>query len=108
MSAFKWRHFAGEVILWAVRWYCRYGISYRELEEMLGGSARPGAAAGSPSPGGSTSLMFRSRGAESISTARSTSRARRSTSSWLTGAAPRKRLAASAPRSGARATGSRG
>ena len=36
MSAFKWRHFAGEIILWAVRWYCRYGISYRELEEMMG------------------------------------------------------------------------
>ena len=36
MSAFKWRQFTGEVILWAVRWYCRYGISYRELEEMLG------------------------------------------------------------------------
>jgi transposase-like protein len=36
MSVFKWRQFAGEVILWAVRWYCRYGISYRELEEMLG------------------------------------------------------------------------
>jgi IS6 family transposase len=36
MSAFKWRQFAGEVIPWAVRWYCRYGISYRELEEMLG------------------------------------------------------------------------
>ena len=35
MSAFKWRHFAGEVILWAVRWYCRYGISDRELEAML-------------------------------------------------------------------------
>ncbi len=35
MSAFKWRHFAGEVILWAVRWSCRYGISYRELEAML-------------------------------------------------------------------------
>jgi transposase-like protein len=32
---FKGRHFEGEVILWAVRWYCRYGISYRELEEML-------------------------------------------------------------------------
>ena len=32
---FKWRHYQGEVILWAVRWYCRYGISYRELEEML-------------------------------------------------------------------------
>jgi IS6 family transposase len=35
MSVFKWRHFAGEVILWAVRWYCKYGISYRELAEML-------------------------------------------------------------------------
>ncbi len=32
---FKWRHFRGEVILWAVRWYCRYGVSYRDLEEML-------------------------------------------------------------------------
>jgi hypothetical protein len=21
--------------LWAVRWYCRYGVSYRDLEEML-------------------------------------------------------------------------
>jgi len=36
VAAFKWRQFAGEVILWAVRWYCRYAISYRELEEMLG------------------------------------------------------------------------
>jgi transposase-like protein len=32
---FKWRHFEGAIILWAVRWYCKYGISYRELEEML-------------------------------------------------------------------------
>ena len=32
---FKWRYYRGEVILWAVRWYCRYGISYRDLEEML-------------------------------------------------------------------------
>ncbi|HBU1690066.1 TPA: IS6 family transposase, partial [Klebsiella pneumoniae] len=23
------------MILWAVRWYCKYGISYRELQEML-------------------------------------------------------------------------
>jgi transposase-like protein len=36
MGVFRWRHFAGEIILWAVRWYCRYGISYRELEEMMG------------------------------------------------------------------------
>jgi transposase-like protein len=36
MSDFKWRHFAGEIILLAVRWYCRYGISYRNLEQMMG------------------------------------------------------------------------
>lgn len=35
MSDFKWRHFEGEVILQCVRWYCRYGISYRDLEEMM-------------------------------------------------------------------------
>ena len=35
MSIFSGRHYPREVILWAVRWYCRYGISYRELEEML-------------------------------------------------------------------------
>lgn len=35
MNDFKWRHFRGEIILWAVRWYCKYGISYRELEEMM-------------------------------------------------------------------------
>ncbi len=33
---FKWRHFRGEIILGAVRWYCKYGISYRDLEEMMG------------------------------------------------------------------------
>jgi transposase-like protein len=32
---FKWRHFHGEVILQCVRWYCKYGISYRDLEEMM-------------------------------------------------------------------------
>ena len=36
MSVFKGRHFEHEIIIWAVRWYCKYGISYRELEEMLG------------------------------------------------------------------------
>jgi len=35
MSGFEWRHFQGEVILWAVRWYCRYGVSYRDLEQMM-------------------------------------------------------------------------
>jgi IS6 family transposase len=32
---FKWRKFEGKIILWAVRWYCRYGISYRDLQEMM-------------------------------------------------------------------------
>jgi transposase-like protein len=36
MSDFKWRHFQGEVILQAVRWYGRYGVSYRDLEQMMG------------------------------------------------------------------------
>ena len=35
MNDFKGRQFKGEIILWAVRWYCKYGISYRDLEEML-------------------------------------------------------------------------
>jgi IS6 family transposase len=35
MSIFKHRHFKHEIIIWAVRWYCKYGISYRDLEEML-------------------------------------------------------------------------
>jgi len=32
---FKWRHFQGQIILGAVRWYCKYGIRYRELVEMM-------------------------------------------------------------------------
>jgi transposase, IS6 family len=35
MNYFKGRHFEGEIIIWAVRWYCKYGISYRDLSEML-------------------------------------------------------------------------
>ena len=35
MSEFKWRHFSGEIILQCVHWYCKYGISYRDLEEMM-------------------------------------------------------------------------
>ena len=27
---FKGRHFQRDIILWAVRWCCKYGISYRE------------------------------------------------------------------------------
>ena len=32
---FKWKHFQPEIILLNVRWYCRYGLSYRDLEEMM-------------------------------------------------------------------------
>ena len=35
MGIFSGRQFPREIILWAVRWYCRYGVSYRDLEEMM-------------------------------------------------------------------------
>ncbi len=27
MNPFKGRHFQRDIILWAVRWYCKYGIT---------------------------------------------------------------------------------
>ena len=35
MNDFKGRHFGGELVLWAVRWYCRYAVSYRDLESRM-------------------------------------------------------------------------
>ena len=35
LLAFKCYHFHGELILQCVRWYCKYEISYRDLEEMM-------------------------------------------------------------------------
>ena len=35
MIEFKGSHFEREVILWGVRWYVAYPISYRQLEEMM-------------------------------------------------------------------------
>ena len=35
MNLFKYRHFKNDIIIWAVRWYTKYGISYRDLEKML-------------------------------------------------------------------------
>lgn len=32
---FKWRHYEPEIILLCVRWYLRYQLSYRDLEEMM-------------------------------------------------------------------------
>jgi putative transposase len=35
MIEFKGSHFEREVILWGMRWYVAYPISYRQLEEMM-------------------------------------------------------------------------
>ena len=34
-SSFKWRHFEPSLILLCVRWYCRYQLSYRDVEELM-------------------------------------------------------------------------
>jgi IS6 family transposase len=34
-SPVKWRHFEPAIILLCVRWYCRYQLSYRDVEEMM-------------------------------------------------------------------------
>src|ERR1700750_3083326 len=36
MMTFKGSQFEKEIILWGVRWYVAYPISYRQLEEMMG------------------------------------------------------------------------
>src|SRR3954454_1778080 len=36
MINFKGSQFEKEIILWGVRWYVAYPISYRQLEEMMG------------------------------------------------------------------------
>ena len=35
MIDFKGSHFEREIVLWGVRWYVAYPISYRQLEEMM-------------------------------------------------------------------------
>ena len=37
MVDIKGRHFEREIVLWGVRWYVAYPISYRQLEEMMEG-----------------------------------------------------------------------
>ena len=34
-NPFKWRHYQSDIILLNVRWYLRYALSYRDLEEMM-------------------------------------------------------------------------
>lgn len=33
-APFKWKHFQGDIILWLVRWYGRYALSYNDLKEI--------------------------------------------------------------------------
>ena len=35
VNSFKWKHYAGEMILLNARWYLKYALSYRNLEEMM-------------------------------------------------------------------------
>ena len=34
-NSFKWRYYRGDIILWCVRWYLRYSLTYRDLEEIM-------------------------------------------------------------------------
>src|SRR5215212_343780 len=34
-NPFKWRHYQAEIILLCLRWYLRYSLSYRDLEELM-------------------------------------------------------------------------
>lgn len=34
-SSFKWRRFESSLILLCVRWYCRFQLSYHDVEEMM-------------------------------------------------------------------------
>ena len=35
INPFKGRHFDSSVILTCIRWYCKYALSYRDIEEMI-------------------------------------------------------------------------
>ena len=32
---FKWKHYEPETILLCIRWYLKYSLSYRNLEEIM-------------------------------------------------------------------------
>lgn len=40
MSIFKRRRFPVEIIMVCMRWYCKYGITYRDLAEMMQAQGR--------------------------------------------------------------------
>ncbi len=59
LSIFKRRRFPFKIILLCVRWYCKYGISYRDLAEMM--QERGVAVAHPPSSIGFSAMLQRSR-----------------------------------------------
>ena len=34
-NLFKWKHYQSEIIILCVRWYLKYPLSYRNLQEMM-------------------------------------------------------------------------
>ena len=34
-NLFKWKHFESNIILLCVRWYLKYSLSFRDLEEIM-------------------------------------------------------------------------
>jgi IS6 family transposase len=34
-NLFKRKRFSNEIILWAVRWYCQFALSYRDIVLMM-------------------------------------------------------------------------
>jgi hypothetical protein len=40
-ALFKWRDFEPEIIVCAVRWYLRFSLSYRDVEELTRGFSLP-------------------------------------------------------------------
>ncbi len=48
MSEFKWRPFEGEILLWAVRWFCRHDIPHSEKDSAGSSSSARGTQAQVP------------------------------------------------------------
>jgi len=34
-NLFKWKHFESHIIILCVRWYLKYPLSYRNIEDMM-------------------------------------------------------------------------
>jgi len=34
-NPFKWKQFSYDIILWSVRWYCQFALTYRDLVMVM-------------------------------------------------------------------------